>query len=94
MKERTISKGKYVFLGKYGVQRFPYCGRRRNTPCVYRSVDGGIIISNDLFGMTIKQFGRVYKACLNRRNTRLQYILINVIFFFALKGLPYWGMYI
>lgn len=72
--QRMYRLRKVSFWEKYGVQRFPYCGRHRNTPFVYRSVDGGIIISNDLFGMTIRQFDRSYKACLNRRKTHKQYL--------------------
>ncbi|OPL33414.1 hypothetical protein AM593_08161, partial [Mytilus galloprovincialis] len=29
--------------------------------------DGGIVISNDVFGFTIRQFERMYKDCLDRR---------------------------
>ncbi|XP_052086157.1 uncharacterized protein LOC127723544 [Mytilus californianus] len=80
--EKDIDHNVYVlrnvnFLEKYGAKRFPYRGRRRYTPFVYRSVDGGIIISNDVFGLTIRQFDRIYKACLDRRKTREQNI-INV----------------
>ncbi|XP_076084174.1 uncharacterized protein LOC143054964 [Mytilus galloprovincialis] len=60
---------------KYGVKRFPYPGRRRYPPLVYQSGDGGIIISNDVFGLTIRQFEEMYKACLVRRKTHEQYIL-------------------
>ncbi|XP_063406946.1 uncharacterized protein LOC134690806 [Mytilus trossulus] len=67
--------GKVHFWEKYGVQRFPYRGRRRYSPCVYQSVDGGTIISNDVFGLTIRQFERMFKACLIRRKTHEQYIL-------------------
>ncbi|XP_071144203.1 uncharacterized protein [Mytilus edulis] len=66
---------KVSFWEKYGVQRFPYRGRRRYSPFAYQSEDGGIIISNDVFGLTIRQFDRIYKACLDRRKTREQYIL-------------------
>lgn len=66
---------KVSFWEKYGVQRFPYLGRRRYSPFVYRSIDGGIVISNDVFGLTISQFERTYNACLDRRKTREQFIL-------------------
>lgn len=62
-------------MKKYSAIRFPYQGRRRYTPLMYQSEDGGIIISNDVFGLTIKQFERRFKACLERRNTHKQYIL-------------------
>lgn len=61
--------------GQYGVQRFPFRGRYRYTPSTFQSSDGGTIISNDVFGMTIKQFDCQYKACLERRKTQEQRIL-------------------
>ncbi|VDI46759.1 Hypothetical predicted protein [Mytilus galloprovincialis] len=66
---------KITYLEKYGVKHFPYRGRRRYTPSVERSEDGGIFISNDVFGLTIRQFERMYKACLDRRKSQEQYIL-------------------
>ncbi|CAC5366769.1 unnamed protein product [Mytilus coruscus] len=66
---------KITYWSKYNVKRFPYRGRRRYTPLVYQSEDGGIIISNDVFGLTIRQFERAYKTCLDRRKTHEQYIL-------------------
>ncbi|VDI20825.1 Hypothetical predicted protein [Mytilus galloprovincialis] len=66
---------KITYWGKYGVRCFPYRGSRRYSPCVYKSDDGGIIISNDVFGLTIRQFERRYKACLDRRKAHEQYIL-------------------
>ncbi|XP_052080285.1 uncharacterized protein LOC127718330 [Mytilus californianus] len=58
-----------------GVKRFPYRGRRKYTPLLHQSLDGGMIIWNDVFGLTIRQFERVYKACLERRKTKEQWIL-------------------
>ncbi|CAC5425472.1 unnamed protein product [Mytilus coruscus] len=66
---------KVSFWEKYGVQRFPYRGRHRYSPFAYQSKDGGIIISNDVFGLTIRQFDRIYKACLDRRKTRERNII-------------------
>ncbi|VDI79280.1 Hypothetical predicted protein [Mytilus galloprovincialis] len=66
---------KIMFLQKYGVKSFPYSGRRRNTPSISQSLDGGIVISNDVFGLTIKQFEQTYIKCLNRRKTQEQWIL-------------------
>ncbi|CAC5356542.1 unnamed protein product [Mytilus coruscus] len=66
---------KITFLEKYGVKRFPYRGRRKYTPLVYQSVDGGMMISNDVFGLTIRQFERLFKDCLERRKTKEQWIL-------------------
>ncbi|CAC5377587.1 unnamed protein product [Mytilus coruscus] len=66
---------KIPYLEIYGVKRFPYRGRRKYTPLLYQSFDGGMIISNDVFGLTIRQFERLYKACLERRKTKEQWIL-------------------
>lgn len=59
----------------YGVKRFPYPGRRRYPPLVYQSEDGATIISNDIFGLTIRQFEEMYKTCLVRTKAQEQYIL-------------------
>ncbi|XP_052085377.1 uncharacterized protein LOC127723014 [Mytilus californianus] len=59
----------------YSVKCFPYRGRRKYTPLLNQSLDGGLIISNDVFGLTIRQFDRMYKACLHRRKTQEQWIL-------------------
>ncbi|VDI64477.1 Hypothetical predicted protein [Mytilus galloprovincialis] len=59
----------------YGVKRFPYRGKRKYTPLLYPSFDGGLKISNDVFGLTISQFERMYEACLERRKTKEQWIL-------------------
>ncbi|XP_063418138.1 uncharacterized protein LOC134700917 [Mytilus trossulus] len=59
----------------YGVKRFPYHGKRKFTPLLYQSLNGRMVISNDVFGLTISQFERKYKACLDRRKTNEQWIL-------------------
>ncbi|XP_063406041.1 uncharacterized protein LOC134690000 [Mytilus trossulus] len=66
---------KIMYLQKYGVKSFPYRGRRRYTPSISQSLEGGIVISNDVFGLTIRQFERIYKICLERRKTHEQSIL-------------------
>ncbi|CAG2221661.1 unnamed protein product [Mytilus edulis] len=66
---------KIMYLQKHSVKSFPYHGRHRYTPSINQSVDGGIIISNDVFGLTIRQFERIYKVCLDRRKTHEQWIL-------------------
>ncbi|CAC5382324.1 unnamed protein product [Mytilus coruscus] len=66
---------KITYWEIYGIKRFPYRGRRRYTPLLSQSSDGGMIISNDVFGLTIRQFERMYKVCLNRRKTHEQWIL-------------------
>ncbi|XP_052086257.1 uncharacterized protein LOC127723606 [Mytilus californianus] len=66
---------KITYLEKYGVKHFPYRGKRKYAPSIYQSVDGSMVISNDVFGLTIKQFERMYKECLHRRKTHEQWIL-------------------
>ncbi|CAG2242563.1 unnamed protein product [Mytilus edulis] len=73
--ENVYGMRKNTLLEKYGVKRFPYRGRRKYTPLVYQYSDGGMTISNDVFGLTIRQFERMFKKCLDRRKTKEQWIL-------------------
>ncbi|CAG2190459.1 unnamed protein product [Mytilus edulis] len=73
--ENVYGMRKITYLEKYGVKHFPYRGRRKYTPLIHKSVDEGIFISNDVFGLTIRQFERMYKDCLHRRKTHEQWIL-------------------
>lgn len=66
---------KKTYWEKYGVQRFPYHGKRRYTLYINQSFDGGIEISNDVFGLTIKQFEQTYKKCLQKRKEHEHWIL-------------------
>ncbi|XP_063412219.1 uncharacterized protein LOC134695013 [Mytilus trossulus] len=73
--ENLFGIKKTTYWQIYGVKRFPYRGKRKFTPLLYPSLDGGMVISNDVFGLTISQFERMYKACLERRKTKEQWIL-------------------
>lgn len=66
---------KKTYLKKYCIQHFPYRGRRRYSSSISQSFDGGITISNDVFGLTIKQFEESYRKCLEKRKTQEQWIL-------------------
>ncbi|VDI54292.1 Hypothetical predicted protein [Mytilus galloprovincialis] len=66
---------KITYWEKYGVKRFSYRGKRKYTPLVYQPDEGGIIISNDVFGLTIRQFERMHKDCLCRRKTHENWIM-------------------
>ncbi|XP_063408181.1 uncharacterized protein LOC134691544 [Mytilus trossulus] len=66
---------KLTYWKTYGVKRFPYRGKRKYTPLVYQADNGGIVISNDIFGLTIRQFERMYKDCLDRRKTHENWIM-------------------
>ncbi|XP_071144250.1 uncharacterized protein [Mytilus edulis] len=74
-KKRMNIIRKFTYWKKYGVKRFPYRGKRKYTPLVYQADDGGIVISNDVFGLTIRQFERMYKDCLDRRKTHESWIM-------------------
>ncbi|XP_063408179.1 uncharacterized protein LOC134691542 [Mytilus trossulus] len=74
-KKHMIGIRKLTYLKTYGVKRFPYRGKRKYTPLVYQSDDGGIVISNDVFGLTIRQFERMFKDCLDRRKTNESWIM-------------------
>ncbi|XP_071144107.1 uncharacterized protein [Mytilus edulis] len=73
--QHMYSTSKITYWEKYGVKRFHYRGKRKYTPLVYQSDDGGIVISNDVFGLTIRQFERMYKDCLDRRKTHESWIM-------------------
>ncbi|XP_063412041.1 uncharacterized protein LOC134694869 [Mytilus trossulus] len=73
--DNHIAMTKTTYWEIYGVKRFTYRGQRKYTPSLYQSFDGGVIIRNDVFGLTIRQFEREFKACLERRKTREQWIL-------------------
>ncbi|XP_063418437.1 uncharacterized protein LOC134701237 [Mytilus trossulus] len=73
--ENLFGINKTTYWELYGVKRFPYRGKRKFTPLLYQSFEGGMVISNDVFGLTISQFERMYKACLERRKTKEQWIL-------------------
>ncbi|XP_063416238.1 uncharacterized protein LOC134697881 [Mytilus trossulus] len=66
---------KVTYWEIYGVKRFPYRGKRKHTPLLSQSFDGGMVITNDVFGLTIRQFERVYTACLERRKRKEQWII-------------------
>ncbi|XP_052086415.1 uncharacterized protein LOC127723705 [Mytilus californianus] len=66
---------KVTYWEKYGVKRFPYRGIRRFTPILNQHFDGQISITNDVFGLTIQQFERTFRACLERRKQNSQCIL-------------------
>ncbi|VDI20651.1 Hypothetical predicted protein [Mytilus galloprovincialis] len=73
--ENIFDMKKTTYWEIYGVKRFPYRGKRKFTPLLSQSLDGGMVISNDVFGLTISQFERMYEACLERRKSKEQWIL-------------------
>ncbi|VDI69398.1 Hypothetical predicted protein [Mytilus galloprovincialis] len=74
--ENLLVMKKTTYWDIYGVKRFSYPGKRKFTPLLYQSLDGGrMVILNDVFGLTISQFERKYRACLERRKSKEQWIL-------------------
>lgn len=73
--EHLYGMRRLTYWEKYGVKRFPYRGKRRHTPILQQDFDGGISISNDVFGLTIHQFEQKYVACLEKRKQNAQRIL-------------------
>lgn len=73
--ENIFGMKKISYWKIYGVRQFPYPGNRKHFPIFSRSFSGQIIITNDVFGMTIHQFEREYKQCLKRRIAKEQWIL-------------------
>ncbi|VDI06299.1 Hypothetical predicted protein, partial [Mytilus galloprovincialis] len=63
----------------YGMKCFPYKGKRKYSPCINQMFDGGIVLKNDVFGLSIRQFEREFKHCLERRRKNEQTI-INIRF--------------
>ena len=53
---------KIPYWSMYDVERFPYRGRRKHQSCLHQTFDGRIVIHNDIFGLTIKQFDREFEV--------------------------------
>ncbi|CAC5411618.1 unnamed protein product [Mytilus coruscus] len=51
--ENVFGLKKKTYWKMYEVKRFQYRGKRKFTPLLYQSLDGGMVISNDVFGLTI-----------------------------------------
>ena len=70
---------KVLFVDSHGVKSFPYLGRRTHFSGIRQILGSSTERHNDLFGLAIFQFERVYKACLERREHKEPQIL-NIIF--------------
>ena len=70
---------KVLFVDSHGVKIFPYRGRRKHFSCIKQILGNSTDRHNDLFGLTIFQFEREYKACLERRKQNEPQIL-NILF--------------
>ena len=70
---------KVLFVDSYGVKCLPYRGRRKHFSSIQQILGSSTDRHHDLFGMTIFQFEREYKACLERRKQNEPHIL-NILF--------------
>ena len=70
---------KMLFVDSHGVKSFPYRGRRKHFSCLKHILGSSTDRHNDVFGLTIFQFEREFKACLERRKQNEPHIL-NVVF--------------
>ena len=77
--KKVYATKKVLFVDSHGVKSFPYRGRRKHFSCLKQILGNSTDRHNDLFGLTIFQFEREYKACLERRKQNEPQIL-NILF--------------
>ena len=70
---------KVLFVDSHGVKSFPYRGRRKHFSCLKQIFGISTGRHNDVFGLTIFQFEREFKACLERRKQNEPHIL-HIVF--------------
>ena len=70
---------KVLFVDSHGVKSLPYRGRRKHFSSIQQILGSSRNRHNDLFGLTIFQFEREFKACLERRKQNEPQIL-NIVF--------------
>ena len=70
---------KVLFVDSHGAKSFPYRGRRTHFSSIRQILGSSRNRHNDLFGLTIFQFERQYKACIKRRKQNEPQIL-NILF--------------
>jgi len=77
--KKVYKTKKVLFVDSHGVKNFPYRGRRKKFSYLKQILGKRTYRHNDLFGLTIFQFEREYKACLYRRKQNGPQIL-NILF--------------
>ena len=78
--DKKVHKTKKVlFVDSHGAKNFPYRGRRTHFSSIKQILGNKADRHNDLFGLTIFQFDREFKACLERRKQNEPQIL-NILF--------------
>ena len=65
--KKVYNTKKVLFVDSYGIKSFPCRRRRKHFSCLKQILGNSTDRHNDLFGMTIFQFEREYKGCLERR---------------------------
>jgi hypothetical protein len=70
---------KVLFVDRHGVKSFPYLGRGTHFSSIGQILGSRRERLNDIFGFTIFQFDREFKACLERRKQNEPQIL-NILF--------------
>ncbi|CAC5363436.1 unnamed protein product [Mytilus coruscus] len=73
--EPAVGMLKAAYWEMYGVKHFRYRGYRKHSPLLHQTFDGDLSILNDIFGLTIHQFEREFRSCLQRRIMHEQSIL-------------------
>ena len=77
--KKVYKTKKVLFVDSHGVKNFPYRGRRTHFSCLKQIFGKSTDRHNDLFGLTIFQFEREFKACLERRKQNEPHIF-NILF--------------
>ena len=77
--KRVYKTKKVLFRDSHGVKSFPYRGRRTHFSSIDQILSSSTERHNDVFGMTIFQFGREFTACIERRKQNELHIL-NIVF--------------
>ena len=77
--KKVYKTKKVLFVDSHGAKSFPYRGRRKHVSCLKQILGNNTDRHNDLFGLTIFQFDREFKACLERRKQNEPQIL-NMLF--------------
>ena len=77
--KKVYKTKKVLFVDSYCAKSFLYRGRQTHFSCLKQILGNKTDRHNDLFGLTIFQFDREFKACLERRKQNEPYIL-NILF--------------
>ena len=77
--KRTYKPKKVLFVDSHGVKNFPYRGRPKHFSYLEQIFGKRTDRHNDVFGLTIFQFEREFKACIERRKQNGPQIL-NILF--------------